>query len=417
MVALVVSRHSRAVFLLWLLAGCNSLGPVRPAPAETAGESLPIAQSTPVGDEATRDGWSWEKLTVNPVKTTAGTEYTYEFTKRDGKWVIVRGIEATAAFDDGAESFERIAFNPESLQLSLRYDKICTMGQFKSDSRCSCARGLISEASRKGGYTLCSSELKKAVVNPAFALTAGLAAFLTLGTSTSIVYEPDSAAILAVAREADLLKAASQDRRTRYAMDYQRARQSSNSLGSFVEMAKRSQYDPDNVLPEAERLLPELRGREDEEARKLAAQRELDAYRQTFKTAATASDWQGFVVKYANADPDNLLPSARKNMAAAKRVEIQAAAKVAVELKLAQLQAEKERKRQVAEESKARKLASAPISTDGSCRPRAMSIRCQSECINGDCIVSYENGCRIRVRVQPRYDPFDSRWTYPSPPC
>lgn len=51
------------------------------------------------------------------------------------------------------------------------------------------------------------------------------------------------------------------------------------------------------------------------------------------------------------------------------------------------------------------------------CRPRTLEIRCQSNCFNGDCVVEYENGCKIRVQVPPRFDPFTNQWTYPSPSC
>ncbi len=52
-----------------------------------------------------------------------------------------------------------------------------------------------------------------------------------------------------------------------------------------------------------------------------------------------------------------------------------------------------------------------------SCRPNTQSIRCSSQCYNGNCVVSYENGCKIRVQVQAKYDPFTSQWEYPSPSC
>jgi hypothetical protein len=52
-----------------------------------------------------------------------------------------------------------------------------------------------------------------------------------------------------------------------------------------------------------------------------------------------------------------------------------------------------------------------------SCRPTTQNIRCSSQCTNGSCIVSYENGCRIRVQVSPRFDPFKNQWIYPAPSC
>lgn len=51
------------------------------------------------------------------------------------------------------------------------------------------------------------------------------------------------------------------------------------------------------------------------------------------------------------------------------------------------------------------------------CRPRTDTLRCRSNCVNGDCVVEYENGCKMRVHVSPRYDSFSNKWTYPSPSC
>lgn len=69
------------------------------------------------------------------------------------------------------------------------------------------------------------------------------------------------------------------------------------------------------------------------------------------------------------------------------------------------------------------KLAPTPAVTStadvskSNCRPNSPSIRCSSRCTNGDCIVTYENGCKMRVQVQPRFDGFMNQWVYPSPSC
>lgn len=52
-----------------------------------------------------------------------------------------------------------------------------------------------------------------------------------------------------------------------------------------------------------------------------------------------------------------------------------------------------------------------------SCRPNTNPIRCHSNCINGDCVVTYENGCKIQIQVSPKYDPFENHWKYPAPQC
>ena len=53
----------------------------------------------------------------------------------------------------------------------------------------------------------------------------------------------------------------------------------------------------------------------------------------------------------------------------------------------------------------------------GDCRPRTSNLVCYSTCSNGDCLVSYENGCKMRVQVNPKFDPLTNNWTYPAPSC
>jgi hypothetical protein len=58
---------------------------------------------------------------------------------------------------------------------------------------------------------------------------------------------------------------------------------------------------------------------------------------------------------------------------------------------------------------------SAPIS--GDCRPRTNTLQCSSSCNNGSGVVRYENGCQMRVQVQPRFNGFNNQWEYPAPSC
>lgn len=55
--------------------------------------------------------------------------------------------------------------------------------------------------------------------------------------------------------------------------------------------------------------------------------------------------------------------------------------------------------------------------TGGNCRPNTPTVRCQSNCANGDCIVTYENGCKMRVQIPAKFNPFNNQWEYPSPSC
>ncbi len=36
---------------------------------------------------------------------------------------------------------------------------------------------------------------------------------------------------------------------------------------------------------------------------------------------------------------------------------------------------------------------------------------------NGDCVLEYTNGCRVRVQVAPRFDPLANEWKFPPPTC
>ncbi|MBM5572317.1 MULTISPECIES: tetratricopeptide repeat protein [Deefgea] len=54
---------------------------------------------------------------------------------------------------------------------------------------------------------------------------------------------------------------------------------------------------------------------------------------------------------------------------------------------------------------------------NGSCIPTGNTRQCSSQCRNGDCIVTYSNGCKVRVQVQPQIDPFTSQLSFPSPSC
>lgn len=55
--------------------------------------------------------------------------------------------------------------------------------------------------------------------------------------------------------------------------------------------------------------------------------------------------------------------------------------------------------------------------SENNCRPTTPTVRCSWQCSNGDCTVTYENGCRMRVQVQPRFDGFQNQWVYPAPSC
>lgn len=51
------------------------------------------------------------------------------------------------------------------------------------------------------------------------------------------------------------------------------------------------------------------------------------------------------------------------------------------------------------------------------CRPKTQTLRCTSNCVNGNCVLTYDNGCKINVQVPSRFDSFSKQWTYPAPSC
>ena len=51
------------------------------------------------------------------------------------------------------------------------------------------------------------------------------------------------------------------------------------------------------------------------------------------------------------------------------------------------------------------------------CRPNTSQIQFTSQCTNGNCVITYENGCKMNVQVQARFDPFTNQWKYPAPSC
>lgn len=57
------------------------------------------------------------------------------------------------------------------------------------------------------------------------------------------------------------------------------------------------------------------------------------------------------------------------------------------------------------------------VANNSSCRPNTTNIRCRSNCVNGNCVVTYENGCKMTVQVQPKLNPFTNQFEFPSPSC
>ena len=52
-----------------------------------------------------------------------------------------------------------------------------------------------------------------------------------------------------------------------------------------------------------------------------------------------------------------------------------------------------------------------------SCIPDRRNVQCRSSCTNGDCIVTYQNNCKVHVQVNPVFNSLTNQWEYPAPPC
>lgn len=55
--------------------------------------------------------------------------------------------------------------------------------------------------------------------------------------------------------------------------------------------------------------------------------------------------------------------------------------------------------------------------SETNCIPTTRVRSCTSQCFNGDCVVTYSNGCQVRVQVSPQYNSSSSKWEYPYPDC
>ena len=51
------------------------------------------------------------------------------------------------------------------------------------------------------------------------------------------------------------------------------------------------------------------------------------------------------------------------------------------------------------------------------CIPTTAYKRCTSQCLNGSCVVTYENGCKINVQVSQEWNSMTNQWEFPSPQC
>lgn len=63
------------------------------------------------------------------------------------------------------------------------------------------------------------------------------------------------------------------------------------------------------------------------------------------------------------------------------------------------------------------KAAKAAPRAAENCIPTSQVRHCTSRCVNGSCTVTYSNGCKVKVPVAPKFNPFNSQWDYPSPSC
>lgn len=309
-----------------------------PAPSTTSSESdtpppNQLVESQPVPENPgppVNPDWTWEKIKVSNIKQVAGSEYEYTLTRDNGRWKIVYGAEARMAYGTPGADYEQIAFDPRTQTLYLRFTSICTRGKDQSATDCSCTRGLMSEANRQKGYTLCSSAFKTPRLGVVEGLSAGISTVLFgVFGSTSIVYWTDTDAVLAAAKEADLLNAINKTHYSLYKSAFSSALNAPDQMRIFIASARRTGYDPDDLASEGEKLLPLLMKNE-EDAERISREKR---YRSSFSAAKTSQQWRTFIEQYQNLDPDHLIPRAQEQLKLAEASEKRFAAQVAREEK------------------------------------------------------------------------------------
>lgn len=283
----------------------------------TAG--LPPGQSDHASKQTLPSRWTWDKVKISNSKDLRPSTFSYVVTKRDGKWEVLGEFGKVRADLESDEKREIISFNPESATLHAAYTATCSKGTLKSQTECSCAKGVFGETREKHGYQLCTSEFKTVSGGAINALSTilGTAQGLVVGT-TSVVYRVDMNALLAATRETGLLDMIN----AKFYQDYYVANFSSSKgavdkLQKFIKVATTSGYDPDRLVPEAEKQISELK----EKAAIEKKEKQLQAYRRSFDTATTSSDIRTFIQRYTDNDPDLLIPKANEKLRIAEAAD------------------------------------------------------------------------------------------------
>lgn len=185
---------------------------------------------------------------------------------------------------------------------------------------------------------MCTSQLKTPSVGAINGLSTALGTVLYGWTgTTSVVYRVDSEALLAAAKDADLISAANKMYYNDYRKKYADAIGDTRRLNLFIQ-TYRDSYDPDNLVSEANKQLLAL----EEKSAAEKEQARLHAYRQSFQAASDAAQLRTFILTYGKYDPDNLLPQAKDKLPRAEKEEAKVVAEA--EARLRKFAVEEDRK-------------------------------------------------------------------------
>jgi hypothetical protein len=289
-------------------------------------------------DDSLPDGWrrypTLDGFTALPIiKPSNYAPFTFQIIRKDSKWQRVEN-EST-----DNEQVEILGIDPQRKTVWLIFKNGCTGAP--ADQTCQCLKGLTGESRRKNGYQLCTSNFKTFSANAKIVGTTVLAPLsLILGGNLYTSERVDLDAVLAAAKEANLLDVINQ----RYHDEYKNAlTQNSPSLVRLrraVNTYKAAQYDPDTLIPAAEKQIADMQLTE-ADAEKT---RFHEKYRKTFSNASSSEQWRSFVATYGNNDPDQLIPGAKEKLEIAE-IQEEKARKQKAE------QQEEQRRKQAKEEA------------------------------------------------------------------
>ena len=291
-------------------------------------------------DDTLPDGWrkypSWDGFNVETNVNSIYNESdklriqnsTFLIQRIDSKWQIANNDDLKSLEN---QDVERLFIDLQNKKIFVLFDTACKY--VKNDGiECDCIKLLGKEltASRTIKqlgqlYNICTSNFKD--ITHEFGMFDRTALSSSTGRFTAL-YRINVNAVLSAAKEANLLDLINK----RYYDEYK------NSLTDQSVPIKKlmwlvtqyKNYDPDNLIPAANRRIDYLQNEEAEHNKKLF----LEKCHNDFTKASSSQDWLSFISTYTGNDPDQLIPKAKEKFKLAE-------AREAKEAKLAEAQQHK----------------------------------------------------------------------------